>query len=554
MISPITLFGNLDRARQISTILVKHGFGQLLSRIGLGSLLSKKDSEEKPASVAHAKASFAIRLRLTLQDLGPSFIKLGQIISTRPDLIPADVITELKKLQDEVPPVNFLEIKGVIESSLGATIEELFIEFQEKPLASASIGQVHKARLMVAEAPVDVVVKVQRPNITTIIERDLDLLHSFAALIERFIPESRLYSPSGLVKEFDRTITAELNFETEASNAERFTKNFANNPNAKFPKIFRERSSKKVLTMEFLHGVKITSAAKQGASGEKIAKETLKIVAQMIFEDGFFHADPHPGNLLVLHPLDSDPPVIGLIDLGLVGSISEKMQDGSIGLMAAAIRQDVDGLTESLLTMGRPQGLIDKEALRNMVGLLSQKYLGKPLKEIEVSAVISDLVDGGRQFNIEMPTELVMMGKALMTVEGIGKELYPDLDIFTELQPYFLRLVKRRFSPEKIAKDFLRGAGQINKLAVNLPEQLNTILEDMKHGRFSLKTQDPGLLVAADRLGRRVFVGIVVASLMLSSSILISNSKETSWLGVSMFLFGGFFFFTHMFRDFWRNS
>ena len=495
-----------------------------------------------------------MRLRLTLQDLGPSFIKLGQIISTRPDLIPDDVITELKKLQDEVPPVTFAEVKEVIESSLGATLEELFIEFQEKPLASASIGQVHRARLMVDEAPVDVVVKVQRPNIKTTIERDLDLLHSFAALIERFIPESRLYSPSGLVKEFDRTITAELNFETEASNAERFTKNFADNPNAKFPKIFRERSSKKVLTMEFLHGVKITSAPKQGASGEKIAKEALKIVAQMIFEDGFFHADPHPGNLLVLHPIDNDPPVIGLIDLGLVGSISEKMQDGSIALMAAAIRQDVDGLTESLLTMGRPQGSVDKEALRSMVGTLSQKYLGKPLKEIEISAVISDLVEGGRLFHIEMPTELVMMGKAIMTVEGIGKELYPELDIFTELQPYFLRLVKRRFSPEKIAKDLLRGAGQINKLAVNLPDQLNTILEDMKHGRFSLKTQDPGLLVAADRLGRRLFVGMIVASLMISSAMLISESQETSWLGISMFLFGGFFFFTHMFRDFWRNS
>jgi ubiquinone biosynthesis protein len=550
MISPITLFGNLDRGRQISTILVKHGFGELLSRIGLGSLLSsKKDGEEKP------KASFAVRLRLTLQDLGPSFIKLGQIISTRPDVIPADVITELKKLQDDVPPVTFAEVKEVIEASLGATLEELFAEFQEKPLASASIGQVHKARLLVEGSPQDVVVKVQRPNIKPTIERDLDLLHAFAALIERFIPESRIYSPVGLVKEFDNTITAELNFETEASNAERFARNFANDPNARFPKIFRERSSKKVLTMEFFHGVKITSAPKQGASGEKIAKQSLRIVAQMIFEDGFFHADPHPGNILVLHPLDSDEPTIGLIDLGLVGSISEKMRDGSIDLMSAAIRQDVDALTDALLVMGRPKGSVDKEALRSMVGTLSQKYLGKPLKEIEISEVIRDLVSGALQFNIEMPTELVMMGKAIMTVEGIGKELYPELDIFTELQPYFFKLLKRRYSPEKIAKEFLRGAGQINKLAVNLPTQLHTILEEMRHGRFSIKTQDPNLLIAADRLGRRLFVGIVVASLMLSSSLLIGNEKTSvAWLGISMFAFGIFFFFTHMFRDFWRNS
>jgi ubiquinone biosynthesis protein len=549
MISPITLFGNIDRARQISTILMKHGFGELLSRIGLGSLRTKKDEEEKP------KTSFAQRLRLTLQDLGPSFIKLGQIISTRPDLIPADVITELKKLQDEVPPIPFNDVKEVIESSLGSTLEELFIEFQEKPLASASIGQVHRARIMSGETPVDVVVKVQRPNIKGTIERDLDLLHSFASLIERFIPESRIYSPVGLVKEFDRTITAELNFDTEAGNAERFARNFANDPYAKFPKIYRERSSKRVLTMEFFNGVKITSAVKEGASGEKIAKRSLRIVAQMIFEDGFFHADPHPGNVMVLRPLDSEEPTIGLLDLGLVGSISEKMQEGAIDLMAAAIREDVDALTDALLTMGKPRGSVDKEALRALVGTLSQKYLGKPLKEIEISAVISDLVGGAMQFNIDMPTELVMMGKAIMTVEGIGKELYPELDIYTELKPYFLKLLKRRYSPEKILREVLRGAGQLNKLAINLPEQLHTILEDTRKGRFSIKTQDPGMVAAADRLGRRLFSGIIVASLILGSSILIEHQREAiSWLAILMLISGISLFFAHVMRDFWRGS
>jgi ubiquinone biosynthesis protein len=543
--SAISLFGNLERTRQISTVLVKHGFGEILSRIGLGSLRRKEDEEKAP------KISFAQRLRLVLQELGPSFIKLGQIISTRPDLIPADIFEEMKKLQDDVPPVPFEEIKPVIETELGGTLDELFEEFQPKPLASASIGQVHRAKLRLgADTLVEVVIKVQRPNIRATIERDLELLYTFARLVERFIPESRLYAPVGLVREFDRTIIAELDFLAEADNAERFARNFAKNPQVRFPQIYRERTGKKVLTMEFLDGLKITEAAKQGVSGEAIARAALAAIAQMIFEDGLFHADPHPGNLLVLRPFDG-PVVLGLLDLGLVGRLNERMQDATIDLMAAAIRQDVDALTDALLAIGKPQESIDKDALRSLVGTVSQKYLGRPLKEIEVSAMIRDLIDGGKQFRVEMPTELVMMGKALMTVEGIGKELYPDLDVYTELKPYFLKLVWRRYNPEKLGREALRGLGQLNRLAINLPDQLHTILEDLRRGRLALKTQDIEHPATTDRLGRRLFSGMIVASLVIAGGL---AWQDDSTLGGWLFAVAFFVFVVHALRDFLRSS
>lgn len=542
MISPITLFGSLDRARQISTVLVRHGFGEILSRVGLGTLRRKEDEEAAP------KISFAQRLRLVLQELGPSFVKLGQIISTRPDLIPAEIHAELKKLQDSVPPVPFAELRPPIESALGGTLEELFVEFQEKPLASASIGQVHRARLQAGEAVVDVVVKVQRPNIREVIERDLELLYGFAKLVERFIPESRLYSPVGLVREFDQTILAELDFLAEADNAERFARNFAKNPSVRFPKIYRERSSKKVLTMEFFDGLKITEATQHGASGEQIAKTALGVVAQMVFEDGLFHADPHPGNLLVLRPLDG-PVVLGLLDLGLVGRLNERLQDATIDLMVAAVRQDVDALTDALLAIGKPRGSVDKDALRSLVGTVSQKYLGRPLREIEVSAMIGDLIDGGKQFNIEMPTELVMMGKALMTIEGIGKELYPELDVYTELKPYFLKLVWRRYNPEKLGREALRGLSQVNRLALNLPDQLHTILEDLRRGRLALKTQDVQQAEIYDRLGRRLFSSIVVVGLLVSGALLWEKGDIGFWLLLVALVVGLF----HLLRDFWRG-
>ena len=543
---------DMDRLRQITGVLVRHGFGQLVERTDLGALLPGRKAD--PEAAEARKGRFAERIRLVLQELGPSFIKMGQILSTRPDLLPADLVGELKKLQDDVPPMALADVKATIEETLGAPAEEVYRWFDDRPLACASIGQVHRARLAEAGAEaggevggeVEVVVKVQRARIKDTIERDLDLLYFLARLCERAIPESKIYSPVGLVAEFDRAVMAELDFTVEADNAERFARNFAGSPVVRFPRVYRQASGKRVLTLEFFDGKKIVPAVAAGASGERIAKTALHAIAQMIFEDGFFHADPHPGNVLILGP--PAEPVIGLLDLGLVGRLSPEMRDRAVDLMVAAVRKEPDALADALLAMGRPRGKVDREAFRAEVAQLAEKYLDKPLKDVELSALIRDLVQGAVKYDIEMPTEMLMVGKSLMTVEGIGKEIYPDLDVWSEVRPYFLKLVMRRYSPERIGRDLWKGLGQLATAATSFPSQMHSILEDLRTGRLEVRTVDPNLPGAADRLGRRIYSAFTIGAFTVAGGALLATGRHDG-LGWTLFGLAGAQLLFHLWGD-----
>ena len=512
---------DLDRLRQIVGVLAKHGFGELVARTGLGTLVSKRRKEEEQ------KKSLGERVRLALQDLGPSFIKLGQIVSTRPDLIPAEVITELKKLQDDVPPERFETIRPMIEGELGGSLEDIFVYFDKTPLASASIGQVHRAKLKTAEGVVEVVVKCQRPLVKQTMELDLDLLYWLAHAIERSIPEAQLWRPVQMVQEFDRAVTAELDFVNEADNAERFAHNFTAKRYVRFPTVHRSASSRRVLTIEYFAGAKVYDAIAAGHSGELIAKTAVDVMIQQIFEDGFFHADPHPGNVFILG--EPERPVIAMIDLGLVGHLTPQLRDRTIDLMVAAVREDYRGVADALYQIGRPTKKIDRQAYEAEVTILAQKYLGKSLGDIELSGLIRDLVDGARRYGIEIPGGFLMMGKALMTVEGVGKEIYPELDIFNEVKPYFLRLIQQRYSPERVTQDVIRGVTRLSHAATEAPMQMQEILEDLRRGAFHIKVQETTLREAADKLGRRFFSGMVVASSILGGSLLIAAEKV--WMG-----------------------
>jgi ubiquinone biosynthesis protein len=448
MVSVLSAVRDLARLREISSVLVRHGFGEVVARAGFGRTRRKEkaadespDAPEIPSEEVEKgederrRVSIHERARLVLQDLGPSFIKLGQIASTRSDVLPAELITELKKLQDDVPAVPYEQIKEVVESSLGAPVGDVFVSFDEKPLATASIGQVHRAVLATEDGEKQVVVKVQRPGVVQTVMRDLELLHMMAAAIERAIPDSRLYSPIGLVQQFDRSITTELNFATEADNAERFAENFAGWERVRFPKVYRKASSKHVLTLEFFDGKKLDRAVEEGASGKSIAKLATAIIIKMIFEDGFFHADPHPGNVIIMGP--NEAPITGMIDVGMVGRLSPELRDRTVDLMVAAVRKDMVGVADALYAIGKPTKKIDMREYRAEVAMLAEKYLGKPLKEISLAAMIRDLVQGAIKYGLEIPTDFMLVGKALMTVEGIGREIDPDLDVFGETAPHF---------------------------------------------------------------------------------------------------------------------
>jgi ubiquinone biosynthesis protein len=509
---------DLGRLREIAAVLARHGFGELVERTGLGSLAPWKSDK----AVAEAKTSTAVRIRRVLEELGPSFVKLGQLISTRPDVVPQEIIDELKRLQDDVPPVPFDQMREVIEQQLGGPIGELFTELDETAIASASIGQVYRAKLRSDDGVHDVVVKVQRPNIAWTIERDIDLLYWLAHAIERSVPEAALYSPVKLVGEFDRAISAELDYAQEADNAKRFAENFTDLQTVMFPLVYRQASSRKVITLSYIPGEKVLEAVAHGASAERIAKTAVQVTVRMIFEHGFFHADPHPGNILIAGT--PEEPVLGLIDLGLVGRLSPKLRDRLVDLVIAIGREDYRAMAAALYAIGHPTKRIDRAAFEAEVERLADKYLHKQLQDVEFAELIRDLAKGAVRYGIEIPPDFMLVGKALMTIEGIARQIYPELNVAAEVKPYVTSILGARYSPERITNDLLHLATRLGSTATELPGLADDILEDLRQGRLTLEIRQASLLLAQDRLGRRIFTGVIIAAMVIAAAILLAGA------------------------------
>lgn len=519
MVSIVSAIRDIARVREVSAVLARHGFGEVVGRLGLGAR-----NKDNSAPSSRPQVSVAERVRLVLEDLGPTFVKLGQLASTRPDLLPPDLIVQLRKLQDGAPALPYEAIQKQVELSLGASIEEVFEEFEPIPIAAASIAQVHRAILKSPEGRKVVAVKVQRPGISATIGSDVEILHTLAALLERAIPETKIYSPVGLIQQFDQAITAELDFISEADNARRFSRNFAEDAQVIFPSVYREASSKQVLTMEFLEGEKIHQAVESGFSGRAIARAAFRSMIKQIYDDGFFHADPHPGNILISG--DHEAPIVAFVDLGMVGRLSPRMRDLTIDVITACLRKDYEAIADALYAIGTPTKKIDMHAYRAEVALLSEKYLDRPLKDIEMSAMIRDLVRGGTKFGIEIPTDFVMTGKSLMTVEGIGKEIDPSFDVYEESKPLFADLLRKRYSPERMGNELLRRIERLGGAGYKVPQQVEEVLDDIRFGRLQIKAIDPPKTAALDRLGRRATTGALAAAQILGATLLLAAHRD----------------------------
>ncbi len=469
-------FQDLKRLRQIAVIAGKYGFADLLERSGLWSKLGAKEQVEEQKDAR--SQSVAKRFRLMLSELGPSFVKLGQVMSTRGDLLPASVIDELSELQDNVPPFSIEQVREQIRLAFNQPVEELFAELDPVPLAAASIAQVHRAKTKDGD---EVVVKVQRPNITEQIKSDMSVLHYLARMLEAVVEDVGVYTPTGIVEEFERAMNEELDFLIEAQNVRAFYKNNAGRRGMRVPKVYDELSGRTVLTLEFIRAPKLNAAALSDADKKALANIILENAFKQLFEDGLFHGDPHPGNLLVL-----PGPVLAMIDFGLVGRVTRQMQDTLVSLVLAIALKDSESAARILYRMGTPDSRANLMAFKQDIDAILTEYLPTTFKDVNTRHLLRDLLDLAVKYKIRIPKEYAILTRGSIAIEGVLRSLYPDMPIAEIFLPYAKKLLADRYDPAQLEggmlKTLLRLQGTVNEL----PMQLSQIMLDLEAGKFTV--------------------------------------------------------------------
>ena len=512
---------NVQRIRDITAVLIRHGFGQIIEKLGLEYRLLVKKIANVQSLDKLPPSTTAERARLVLEELGPTFAKLGQVLSTRPDLLPESFIKEFTKLQDRVPPVNSREIAQQITMALGKNPDELFSSFDAKPLASASIGQAHKAILR--STGERVVVKVQRPAIRAKIESDLDILYLLARLLENNVPEVSVYSPVGLIEEFDKAIHRELDYAIEAQNIIRFRHNFEHDNTVYAPKVYLEYCARNVLVIEFIEGAKITEVIRAQKELRAIARNGFRSVLKQIFLDGFFHGDPHPGNLFVL-PNNA----IAFLDFGMMGRLDEEMKDELTDLLFAVIQRDVPNIAHILAHLGRENRDVDMRIFRSDVADIMERYYGVPLRQIELGQLTRDILEVAVRHEIKIPTDYTLMIKALLTIERIGRQLDPELNAIEEAKPMVTKIMKERWNPQRLVSHSLMNVRNLSFVLRDMPTQLHQILEEIRHGKLHIEFEHmhlERLIMVMDTASNRVAGSLVIAALIIGSSIVIYSNR-----------------------------
>jgi ubiquinone biosynthesis protein len=536
---------DLKRLREISSVVVRHGFGELWDRSKIWDVLGRREEHARPTS-EELHATSARRFRETLSDLGPTFIKLGQILSSRPDILPPDFILELSQLQDHVLPMPVAVIYRGIEQGLGKPAKELFATIDPAPLASASIAQVHRATLSSGE---EVVIKVQRPGIEEQIKSDTDLLFYLARFLEGVIEETGIYTPTGIVQEFRTAMLLELDFENEARNIEAFAKNHVDREYVVVPKLFRTHSSKTILTLQELKGEKLKKVLSNLETVDRklLAKHVLDASFHQLFDDGLFHGDPHPGNIIIL-PGDR----IGLIDFGLVGKLSKGMQETIILLVLAISLRDPDTVARLLYKVGVPDERINLHAFRSDIHDILERYMGLKLSQVDSGMLLAELVDLAMQYKIKIPKEYAVLSKAAGTTEGIIRQLDPELDIAQAALPYAKQLLIERYSPDSMSGGLLRVGLQLQGFLQDTPAQISQILMDLEGGKFHVTVRNEDLTrlnTNIKALGILLFAGMIASALIVGAFSLVGRATQgtdhTIWpvpalvgLTLSAMLFG----------------
>lgn len=515
---------NLARLREIGAVLVKYGWGDLVPRFGPAATvdrLRRRLGREPAGAPGWEALRTEQRIRMAFEELGPTFIKLGQVLATRPDLIPMSLVEELRQLQDRVPPFPAEQARAEIERELGRPIAQLFASFEDAPLAAASIAQVHRATLSDGSA---VVVKVRRPGLERIIANDLDILGALASFLEDNAPETRQFSPRAIAEEFRRSIWREIDLSREARNIERFARNFRGDSAVHVPRVHLERSSRTVLTLEYIDGIKASDVAALEAAGidrGELARRGVEFVVKQIFLHGFFHADPHPGNLFVLRDGRIAP-----IDMGMMGVLDRDTRDALLELLVGLLMGDA----AKIVALFRRLELVDERAdlsgLRRDAQELLDAYRELPLEQVDIAVLLGELFEVLARHRVQVPPDLMLTGKALATVEGVARELDPRLDPLQVMRPLVLRwYLERLADPRFLARDAIRAGEETITLLATLPRELTTVVRSLRSGQLKLVAEIGGFEQAERNRARsanRLAMSLMVSALIVGSALLLA--------------------------------
>ncbi|MBK8262195.1 MAG: AarF/ABC1/UbiB kinase family protein [Nannocystis sp.] len=487
---------DVARFREIAAVFVRHGFGWFFAQLKLRRELQVEVPEGEAPRSALASSETGKRLVAAFTALGPTFVKLGQILSTRPDLLPPAILAELTCLQDQVSPIEFAAIEGQLRANLGADYRSKIAEITEKPLASASIAQVHRATLVSGE---EVVFKVQRPGIRPKIVSDLNILIVLAGYLEEAFVEAAAMDLRGVIQGFARSLAQELDFEVEARNIERFRRNFAEQPKIRLPRVFSGLSTVEVLCMEFVHGRKFSEVLGSGEDTGPLIEAYFGAAYKMLFVDGFFHGDLHPGNVFV-----QDDGGLAILDCGMVGRLSPAMKDKLIDILHAVINEDLEAVARTFYALAIHKGRVNYQAFEDDVIEVAERYLvGVPLSEIHIGELFGELVAGATRHDVRMPTDFTMMFKAIVTTEGLAKSIAPDVDPIELARPFIQQMVAERYSPERLKQVALSDFHMLSKVLRALPQQLPALLGDLQEGRLAIGVAPATLATQREDAERR---------------------------------------------------
>ena len=528
---PRERYQDLKRYSVIARVLVRHGFKEVLDRLRARYHVTFVKEEARNGRPT------AERLRLVFEELGPTFIKFAQVLSSRPDVLPSEIVKELSKLQDDVPPFPFEDARALIENQFGRPVSELFSFIDARPVAAASLAQVHRAGTASGD---EVVIKVQRPGIAKMIETDIRILREFANLAHNHVPEIRCFEPVRLVDGFARSIRHELDFVREGRNIERFRTYFAGTPTVYIPRVYWDLTTPRVLTIEFIDGIKISELDRLEAAGldrKAIALNGAHLTLKEIFEFHFFHADPHPGNIFVLK--DN---VIAPVDFGMTGFIDEETAYQMSGIFVAVMEKDVEELVLQL----RSIGLVELEDYYNFkieVRDLLERYWGVPLNKLEIGPIISELMSVVRRYRLRLPPDFAMIAKALLMSEGLGRLLHPEFNIVEIARPYARKLILQRFDPGRQLHELKKTAGDAFAFFKVLPSDLRELFAIIRKGKLAVNFEHRGLELLTDELDRssnRISFAVVIAALIVGSSLIFQTRVGPTFFGYPVLGLGGF--------------